>query len=137
LLIIVNYEKKKVIPCDLKTSGHPEWDFQNSFCSWSYMIQARLYARILRACMDEDDYFKDFSLEDYRFIVVNKNTLLPLVWKFPLTLSQGTLVDNKGNEYRDPFVIGKELKGYLEERPQVPNGVSVNKENVIDCLKLK
>ena len=35
-LILVNYETKTIIPCDLKTSSHKEWDFQESFCQWSY-----------------------------------------------------------------------------------------------------
>ena len=97
-LIVVDYEEKKIIPVDLKTSGHHEWDFQDSFEQWCYMIQARLYWRILKANMSNDPYFKDFTLEDYRFIVVNKDSLTPLVWKFPLTKSKGTLVDKDGKE---------------------------------------
>ena len=110
-LIVADYDKKIIYPIDLKTSGHQEWNFEESFLQWSYMIQSRLYWRNIRANMDKDDYFKDFELADYRFIVVNKNTLTPLVWMFPLTKSIGTLVDEKGNEYRDPFEIGKELQG--------------------------
>lgn len=136
-LIIVNYETKKIYPCDLKTSGHKEWDFQDSFKQWSYMIQARLYWRIIKANLLADKYFKDFTLEDYRFIVINKNSLVPLVWEFPLTQSYGTLVDNNNNEYRDPFEIGKELKGYLDCKPQVPNGIEIEKCNLITCLKKK
>ena len=87
--------------------------------------------------MDNDDYFKDFKLADYRFIVVNKNTLTPLVWEFPLTKSVGILVDEKGNEYRDPFTIGEELQGYLNLRPPVPNGINKDGINIINCLKKK
>lgn len=68
-LIVVNYEKKKVYPIDLKTSlGCNEWDFEQNFRKFHYYIQARLYWRIVRNIMDKDDYFKDFTLEDYRFI---------------------------------------------------------------------
>lgn len=137
-LLICDFEDKKIIPVDLKTSGHTEWDFQDSFETWNYMIQARLYWRIIKANLQNDPYFKDFTLEDYRFIVVNKNTLTPLVWKFPLTKSIGTLVDKKeGKEYRDPFEIGKELQGYLNLRPQVPNGIDKDGINIIDCLERK
>jgi hypothetical protein len=45
------------------------------------------------------------------------------------------LVDEKGNEYRDPFEIGKELRGYLDCRPPVPNGINKDGINVIRCLK--
>lgn len=136
-LIVVDYERKIIYPIDLKTSGHQEWNFEESFLQWSYMIQSRLYWRNIRANMDKDDYFKGFELADYRFIVVNKNTLTPLVWMFPLTKSVGTLVDEKGNEYRDPFEIGKELQGYLNLRPPVPNGINKDGVNIIKCLKMK
>lgn len=133
-LLVVNYEKKKVFPIDLKTSGHPEWDFKDSFIKWKYAIQARLYWRIIHDCMMRDPYFKDFTLEDYRFIVVNKNTLTPLVWEFPHTQIVGTLIDKHGNEYRDPYEIGKELRQYLDLKPPVPNGIDRTGINIIDCL---
>ena len=135
-LIIVDYEKKKVYPIDLKTSlSCTEWDFQENFKKWHYYIQARLYWRIIRANMDADDYFKDFSLEDYRFIIVNPKTLTPLVWEFPLTKSVGTLVTDTGYEIKDPFEIGKELRGYLDCRPPVPNGINKDGINIITCLQ--
>ena len=135
-LIIVDYEKKKVYPIDLKTSlSCTEWDFQDNFKKWHYYIQARLYWRIIRANMDADDYFKDFSLEDYRFIIVNPKTLTPLVWEFPLTKSVGTLVTDTGYEIKDPFEIGKELRGYLDCRPPVPNGINKDGINIITCLQ--
>ena len=136
-LITVDYERKIVYPCDLKTSGHFEWDFEDSFLQWNYMLQARLYWRNIRATMDNDPYFKYFTLENYRFIVVNKFTLTPLVWEFPLTKTRGTLIDKDGREYRDPFEIGKELKGYLDLRPKVPNGINAEGMNTIKCLSLK
>jgi len=136
-LICVDYEKKIIFPIDLKTSSHAEWDFQDSFTQWQYMIQSRLYWRIIKANILKDDFFKDFELADYRFIVVNKNTLTPLVWKFPLTKSIGTLIDERGNEYRDPFEIGKELRGYLDCKPPVPNGINKDGVNIITCLKKK
>lgn len=136
-LLVVDYENKIVYPVDLKTSGHPEWDFQDSFLQWNYMIQARLYWRIIRANMVRDPYFKDFTLADYRFVVINKHSLTPLVWEFPLTMEGGTLVDSKGNEYRDPFVIGQELQGYLNLKPQVPVGIDQSGINTIECLSIK
>lgn len=137
-LIVVDYEQKKVFPIDLKTSmGCTEWDFEDNFLRWHYYIQARLYWRIIRANMDKDPYFRDFSLEDYRFIIINPKSLTPLVWEFPLTKVYGTLIDDKGNEIRDPFEIGKELRGYLDCRPPVPNGINIDGVNIIKCLKEK
>lgn len=137
-LIIVDYEMKKVWPVDLKTSlSCPEWEFPDNFKRWHYYIQARLYWRIIRANMDADPYFKDFTLENYRFIICNPNTLTPLVWEFPLTKALGPLVDDEGNEIRDPFVIGRELQGYLNLRPPVPNGINLDGLNTITCLHRK
>ena len=136
-LAIVNYETKEIIPCDLKTSGHSEWQFENSFMQWMYPIQARLYAAILRANLDRDSYFKDFKMLNYRFIVVNKKTLTPLVWEFPLTYAVGDLVDGEGNVFRHPYTIGEELQGYLNCKPPVPNGINQDGVNIINCLKVK
>ena len=136
-LIVVDYEKKIIYPSDLKTSIHTEWNFEESFRQWQYMVQSRLYWRVIKANLMNDPYFKDFKLMDYRFIVANRFTLTPLVWEFPYTQYSGTLVDEEGKEYRDPFVIGKELRGYLDLKPQVPNGISVDGVNIIKCLKPK
>ena len=134
--LVVDYENKKVYPIDLKTSlGCTEWDFELNFLKWHYYIQARLYWRIIRANMNADDYFKDFTLEDYRFVIVNPKTLTPLAWEFPLTKSMGSLVTEDGYEVRDPFEIGKELRNYLDCKPPVPNGINLNGVNTIKCLK--
>ena len=64
-LLIVNHENKTILPIDLKTSSHEEWDFPKSFVQWNYQIQARLYWRIIERNIKNDAYFKDFTLLDY------------------------------------------------------------------------
>lgn len=136
-LLVVDYEKKIIYPCDLKTMGMSEWNFESNFMKFHYYIQARLYWRILRANLNNDPYFKDFKLEDFRFIVVNRASLTPLVWLFPLTGTVGTLISERGDEIKDPFDLGKELRGYLDLKPQVPNGINKDGVNIINCLKVK
>ena len=34
--LIVNHERKIIIPVDLKTSSKCEWDFYKSFVDWRY-----------------------------------------------------------------------------------------------------
>jgi uncharacterized protein YegP (UPF0339 family) len=133
-LIIVFHDAKVVVPVDLKTSSKYEWDFYKSFLDWRYDIQARLYWRILRDNMDKDPYFKDFELANYNFIVANKRTLTPLVWKFESTKTTGDLCLGKNNNIilRDPFTIGEELNGYLINRPVAPNGIELIKPNSIE-----
>lgn len=76
----VNHQKKIIIPVDLKTTGKNEEIFEHSFIEWCYFIQAELYAAILKEIIQQDDYFKDFSIQPFRFVVVNKESLSPLEW---------------------------------------------------------
>lgn len=130
-LLLTNHVNKTVYPVDLKTSGHAEWDFPESFIQWNYQIQARLYWRIIRANMNKDPFWKEYNLADYRFIVVNKFTLTPLVWEFSDTQKEGTLIYGKYHniECRDPFDIGKELNIYLSSDNRTPLGINLVSEN--------
>ena len=121
-LIIVDHINKKIYPCDLKTSGHKEWEFYKSFVQWGYYIQAQLYWYIIRQVLDKDPIYKDYSLENYRFIVVNKDNLKPLVWEFKGT--QAT-VDISAGEHtlRNWRSLVKELHYYLTNQPKYPIGI--------------
>lgn len=131
-LLVVIHDKKLVVPVDLKTSYKPEWDFYKSFVEWRYDIQGRLYWRIIRYNMDQDPYFKDFKLADYRFIVANRKTLTPLVWLFEGTQKIGDIVTKDNVILRDPFTIGEELNNYLVNKPVVPNGINLVKPNKLE-----
>ena len=85
--------------------------------------------------MDKDDYFKDFKLLDYRFIVISRNTLTPLVWNYRDTKKEETLYyGSKKIECKNWREILTELSYYLKNKPQVPIGINLNKEN--DLTKL-
>lgn len=132
--IIVLYDKKLVVPVDLKTSSKTEWDFYKSFLEWHYDIQARLYWRIIRDNMDRDPYFKDFTLAPYKFIAANKRTLAPLVWNFRHTEAMGEIILGKNNQIilRDPFTIGEELFHYLKDKPKMPDGIKISQPNQLE-----
>ena len=132
--LLVDHKIKCIIPIDLKTSSHAEWDFYKSFNDWRYDIQARLYWLIIRDNLDRDEYFKDFQLLNYDFVVVNRKTLTPLVWTCPFTKEVGTLKFGKNNqiEMRSPLEIGKELSFYLSSRPKVPMGINENGSNDLE-----
>lgn len=136
-LIIVDYDKKIIYPYDLKTCGIPEWNFQDNFKRFHYAIQARLYYRVLKYNVKHSSAFKDFKIEPFRFIVINRYTLTPLVWEFNLTDYVGDIVDDKGNVSRDPFTIGTELHYYLEEKPHVPKNIDTLHPNLIACYRPK
>lgn len=132
--LLVEYKTKCIIPIDLKTSSHAEWDFYKSFNDWRYDIQARLYWLIIKDNLDKDEYFKDFKLLNYEFVVVNRKTLTPLVWTCPFTQAVGTLKFGKNNqiEMRSPLDIGKELSFYLSSRPKVPMGINETGSNDLE-----
>ena len=138
-LIICDHKNKELILCDLKTTGHPEYEFASSFLTWNYSYQARLYARIIAENIKNDPYFKDFKLSNYRFIVVNKTTLTPLVWEFPYTHAIGDIkLENEKGYVRilkDPENIGKELSYYLSSRPNVPIGINeFGTNNIVEWI---
>lgn len=131
-LIVVDHKNKVIYPCDLKTSHNREYNFPKSFIQFRYDIQARLYWRLIRKAMDKDDYFKDFKLANFKFIVVNNfDAPLPLVWGFGKTQSVGT-IELGGNKLRDPETIGDELYKYLECKPFVPFNIDQNGVNSIE-----
>lgn len=113
-LIIVDHNKKLVIPCDLKTTGHSETIFYDSFDKWSYQIQARLYWRLIRDAMDKDDFYKDYELGDYMFIVGNAYRCKPIVWRFSNPGEVGDIYFEKSKRlFRDFRKIAYELDYYL------------------------
>lgn len=125
-LLIVDHNTKTIIPVDLKTSFKAEHDFYKSFIEWNYHIQARLYWRIIRKVLDSNPIFKDYKLEDYRFIVVCRTTLKPLVWGFDKTQVKGNITYGNINQVilPDPEDIGRELYTYLSENRSVPIGIN-------------
>lgn len=135
--LIVDHEKKTILPIDLKTSStnDREWDFPKHYVHWGYQIQNRLYVRILQNVLSKDDYFKDFEICPYRDIIVVRKSNTPLVWEIPFTFSEGDLICGKHSDIilRDPEDLGKELYEYLNSRTKVPKGI---RENDLNSMEL-
>lgn len=129
-LIIVDHKNKIVYPCDLKTSFKPEWRFYKSFIEWGYWIQAQLYWYLIRQTMDKDEYFKDFSLANYRFIVISNKTRKPLVWTFPQTQA-ATDLEIGSYKLRNWRRMAEELNAYLTREHDVPFGINTYLTNDI------
>ena len=122
---VVIHDKKLIIPIDLKTScSCKEDEFYFNFLQWHYQLQTRLYSRILRANLDKDEYFKDFTILNYRFIFCNKDSCSPLVWEFKETHSKGTLYYGRYKQigFPDPEDLGKELYLFFSsgQKPEEP-----------------
>lgn len=130
-LLLVNHNDKTIQPIDLKTSFKKEYDFYKSFIEWSYNIQCRLYVRILKEVIKNDEYFKDFTVLPYKDIVVCRTSLTPLVWYFEDTFVEGELVYGKNKQIvlRDPQTIGEELKHYLDSGATMPKDINKDTSN--------
>lgn len=130
-LIVVDHKNKIIQPVDLKTSFHFEYEFPKSFLDWNYQIQARQYYRCLEDTIKKDEYFKDFKINNYQFIVVKKGNNIPLVWEFEGTKTLGDIKVNNDTILRDPYKIASELVHYLHDNPIVPDGIYTDKPNKI------
>ena len=128
-LILVNHARKLIIPVDLKTSSMMEYDFPKKYLENRYDLQARLYCRILKNIISNDDYFKDFTITDFRFMVINKDNRVPLLFTDEFSRIDGDIeIQYKSGSkkiLRDPVIIAKELKRYLTESPLVPAGINI------------
>lgn len=125
-LIIVDHERKVIIPCDLKTSSKKEWEFHRSFIEWGYWIQAQLYWFIINQNLKKDEIFKDYKLLDYRFIVISNESKKPLIWEYPDTQVVTDCTYGTHNQYlcRNWRNIVKELDYYLTHTSEYPIGIS-------------
>lgn len=138
-LVYVDHNKKVILPVDLKTSSHAEAEFDKSFVEWYYSYQARSYIHNLCSALKIDDYFRDFKVLNYHFVVVNKRTCTPLVWEYEDTFNMDTLYYGRNNQIvcRHPFEAGIELNYYLTHpEVTVPLGISIDKPNSL-IKKLK
>ena len=139
-LACINHDEKLIIPCDLKTSSHMEYEFPLSFMQWGYFIQSQLYREILRQNIAKDDYFKDFKIANYRFIVINRTSRNPLVWEYDDTSAITDLTYGKNSQYncRNWRQILEELNYYLTSPQAVPIGINqVETNNIVKWLNNK
>ena len=85
-------------------------------------IQAQLYWYIIRQNLDKDEVYKDYTLLDYRFIVISRNTKKPLVWEYNDTkvIIDLTYGDNNQYKCRNWRNIVKELDYYIRNTPELP-----------------
>ena len=131
-LIIVDHENKLITPYDIKTSSFAEWGFAKTFIYWSYDIQARMYWYILKQNLAKHPKYKDYTLQNFRFIVVSKTTLTPLIWEFEDCDKYGDLEYNDGKfKLKDWRETLRELRYYLANKPPVPLGVEIDNINSI------
>lgn len=137
--ILVDHKSKTIQPADLKTTSKKEWQFSESFNEWNYWIQSRLYVKILSNIIKNDDYYKDFEIKDFIFVVINKDSLYPLMF-----------VDSKCKEFEESYKtidtgtnitpipeLMSTLNFYLTNMPKLPIGFKDNEPNdIYNCQSI-
>lgn len=111
-IIQIDYKNKLIIPTDLKTTGKNEEEFEHSFIQWGYFIQAELYSKILKYILSQDEYFKEFTVLPFRFIVVNKLSLSPLEW----IVTDDTYESLKKAGFPDTWKLLEEMDWHFKQR---------------------
>lgn len=137
--VIVNHKTKTIQPIDLKTTGKDEEEFENSFLAWSYWIQSNMYSEILKLIIEEDDYFKDFTILPFLFVVVNKNNKTPLVWCDVNNLEKGDRIDKYNNVHKYWIDLYKDLKWHIdnEEYKYSLESIQNNGVRILNNIKIK
>lgn len=135
-LLIVDHVNKIITPIDLKTSFKKEWEFYKSFIDWCYWIQAQLYWYVIRQNLDQDDYYKDFILKDYEFIVVSRNNFKPLVWEYKDTKAEVDLFYGKGDiiKCRNWRNLVIELNWYIKNSSEYPMDIKYKEGELNDII---
>lgn len=131
-IVIVNHHNKTIQPVDLKTSSHKEYDFPKSFVKWNYWIQAQLYAELLKQNIAKSDYYKDFKVLPYKFVVVCRESKTPLIWTYNDTFARGDTVYGNLHKIkcRGWRELATELAYYLSAKPMYPYNIKA--DNTID-----
>lgn len=131
--LYVDYKNKYIIPFDLKTTRHKEYNFYKSFIEYNYYIQAQLYWYILNENLKNDDFYKDFTIHNFVFVVINRTNLLPTIWEFDNTKSVIDLDYGKNNEIhcKNWRKILEELDYYLQH-PNNKYPIGFNNYNKLD-----
>lgn len=133
----VDHNRKEVTITDLKTSHYPEYEFFRQFIQMRYDIQAEEYWWNVRQNMDKDDYFKDFKLNDFQFVVVNPDNPQPLLWVWERSkiIPDGSYGSMHTLKLKPWTNLVTELNAYIESAATMPNYIDPTGSNsLIDMI---
>ena len=118
-IIHVDYENKVITPIDLKTTSFNEEDFgDKAFYDWYYDLQSTMYSYILREVCAQDEYFKDFRIEPFMFLPINKLNLNPqfYIHSFSITTQQNTFYDYMGRIHKPWYELLEEARWFQDKQ---------------------
>jgi len=108
-ILVIDHNKKIVIPVDLKTGyQHNNW-FTTNFWKNKYLIQGALYREVVKKLLRQSE-LKDYVLYKFHFLYLSSKTNKPTVHVVPLELESAAF---NGYTHRDEVFKG--IYKYLEE----------------------
>lgn len=136
-VIKVNHNTKTVTIYDIKTCHYPEYEFYRAFIQNRYDIQAEEYWWNVRYNLDNDPYFKEFTLTDFQFVVVNPDNPQPLqwVWEKDKITPDGNYGSQRMVRLKKWNALAKELWGYITSAAALPSDINpVRPNSLIDAI---
>lgn len=138
-LIYVEHSTKSIWLVDLKsTCANYEWEFPKSFVKYRYDVQGKVYTYVVRQNMDNDDFYKGYTIKGFIFVYISRMNKRPLLWTFDKCFSSEDIefTAKNGNrvvleDFRRPLM---EMHRIKTENLNVPVGIrTVN--DVMEHLK--
>lgn len=132
----VDHKEKTIQPIDLKTSSLPAWQFKDNFLKFHYDIQASLYSDVLRAVLDSEEEYKDYTIKPYLFVVISRSDFVPVVFEYDQTdpsQENGLSWSNgeKTYNYKGWKALLSEILAYERTKAIVPSHIDITKPNNI------
>jgi len=107
-LIIIDHNKKSIIPIDIKTTGNSVYSFPASFKKWKYYLQAAFYTAAVNYWINSDPILKEYTVQPFKFLVAEMdNYNLPIVYKVS---TDDLYVGTYGGEDR----FGNQIRGWKQ-----------------------
>ena len=139
-LLVVNHNKKYIIPVDLKTSSMPAYDFADHWQKMRYDLQASMYTEVLNLNLLDSEEFADYKIGKYLFVDISREDKIPVSFIYdPRDADQLTgLCIPKGDsqlKYRGWKQLLSEIVYYLDNNAVVPNYIDpIEPNDIINLL---
>lgn len=135
-LVVVDHNNKKIYLYDYKTGDTtPESFIHTSFIKFLYFYQAAYYSYILNRIIKDNEYFKDYSVENFTFIFAStKKDIDNLLY---LTLEFSVLFTIMGSEICDMFKFNNKSYYTIYKLLSIIHNISYDNDLIININKDK
>lgn len=139
-LVIIDHKNKLIYPCDLKTTKSI-YTFEDSFYNFRYYIQAEMYTSLLRDVISNKcPELAEYKIMPYRFIVISRSTMKPVVFEWDKIFNYNEYVDAKHNPLSNWRHLLQDLNWILQNKEiQLPKEWydKLTKDGVINIKQFK